>query len=66
MKVRTEGRSPSGLQATSERRRYAASMIALPLGPLYVQSINFFGCTYGVMQDLLLFGNRNAFAPTVP
>lgn len=47
----------------SERRRFAPALLCLPLSPIYVVSINFFGCVYGVTKDLLLFGNRNSFAP---
>lgn len=46
-----------------ERRRFWPAMFCLPLAPLYVLSINFFGCVFGVVKDLLLFGNRSSFAP---
>jgi hypothetical protein len=47
----------------SERRQFAPALLCLPLSPFYVVSINFFGCVFGVTKDLLLFGNRNTFAP---
>jgi hypothetical protein len=44
-------------------RRHWRVLLALPLASLYCTSINFFGCVYGVANDLLFFGNWTNFAP---
>jgi hypothetical protein len=46
-----------------ERKRFWVVALCLPFAPLYVLAINFFGCVYGVVKDLALFGNETNFAP---
>ncbi len=44
-------------------RRCWRALFALPLAPIYVIVVNFFGCVNGVVRDLVLFGNWTNFAP---
>ena len=46
-----------------EWRRFWPVLFCLPLAPLYLIGINFFGCVYGVVNDVFLFGNPTNFAP---
>lgn len=46
-----------------EWRRFWPAIFALPLAPLYLIGINFFGCVVGVVKDVFLFGNETNFAP---
>jgi hypothetical protein len=46
-----------------EWRRYWPVLFALPLAPLHCICINSFGCIYGVVRDVFLFGNATKFAP---
>ena len=46
-----------------ERKRFWPVLFCLPLASLYLVAINFFGCVYGVVKDVFLFGNETNFAP---
>jgi hypothetical protein len=46
-----------------EWRRFWPVLFCLPLAPLYLIGINFFGCVFGVVKDVFLFGNPTNFAP---
>jgi hypothetical protein len=46
-----------------ERRRYLPTLLVLPIASLYQICLNAFGCVYGVVRDVFLFGNATNFAP---
>jgi cellulose synthase/poly-beta-1,6-N-acetylglucosamine synthase-like glycosyltransferase len=46
-----------------ERRMYLPVLLSLPIASLYQICINAFGCVYGVIRDVFLFGNATNFAP---
>lgn len=46
-----------------EWRKFWPVLLCLPIAPLYLICINFFGCAYGVIKDVFLFGNETNFAP---
>ncbi len=53
----------AALALERDYRRYWRVLLCLPIASLYCITINFFGCAYGVIRDLLIFGNATNFAP---
>ena len=46
-----------------EWRNYLPTLLVLPLASAYQIGMNAFGCIYGVIRDIFLFGNATNFAP---
>jgi hypothetical protein len=53
----------AALAIERERAVFWPVLLCLPLSALYCIGINFFGCAYGVVNDVFFFGNATNFAP---